>query len=532
MEGAARKLDSFILCNQAVGGALLASKGTAGDKQAAVIGGYTRTNPAAFDGQAAAAQGQRLTIADDFPAAHTVPKGVRVRSIDIQGKCAAVNGMPCQIQGGTFIPALQCGIGRQTSIGQQRNGGVELLPGSIQGLLQTAVFHVANLRHGIFHQQGGSIHSHGKGQGRCDLCQCIAPGQLSSEQIRPLVGPGLGVAVTVPGGQRDGLPVVLHLGQNGHREQGQKRLQRDKILRVPGDENQAGIRLNSILGIHPGPGGNQLLWLSGFLGGLFGRFLGRPRCFDRLGSILRRVLLRGSLPGSILMFLGADKGAGATWVHLAIAAGGVMDVGAGKHPGHATAGLGAGMGAGIRRCPLLHQGYIRIAGCIVDMDTSSAQGLTFLGMHMGAGRAGLSLGIAALGSMHRVMGIHPLCKSRQRDITQHHTQAQQQRQPFLENFLVILLHTNSLLLVKTAGKAGFQVLEAIFLIIIVQYPHLLCKRNGTKRSFLSQIAHFTFRRVSAAISGFRLHQSSRPESRHVKSADPGNYRQQKSRNAH
>ena len=209
-----------------------------------------------------------------------------------------------------------------------------------------------------------------------------------------------------------------------------------------------------------------------------------------------------------------------------------MDVGAGNYPGHAAVGLGAGMGAGIRRCPLLHQGYIRIAGCIVDMDTGSAQGLTFLGMHMGTGRAGLSLGIAALGSMHRVMGIHPLCKSRQGDITQHHTQAQQQRQPFLENFLVILLHTNSLLLVKTAGKAGFQVLEAIFLIIIVQYPHLLCKRNGTKRSFLSRIAHFTFRRVSAAISGFRLHQCSRPESRHVNSADPGNYRQQKSRNAH
>ena len=160
MEGAARELDNCILCNQAVCGALLASKGTAGDKQGAAIGGYTRTNPAALNGQAAAAQGQRLTIADDFPAAHTVPKGVRARSIDIQGKCAAVNGMPCQIQGGTFIPALQCGIGRQSSIGQQRNGGVELLPGSIQGLLQTAVFHVANLRHGIFHQQGGGIHGH------------------------------------------------------------------------------------------------------------------------------------------------------------------------------------------------------------------------------------------------------------------------------------------------------------------------------------------------------------------------------------
>ena len=251
--------------------------------------------------------------------------------------------------------------------------------------MQTAVFYVANLRHGIFHQQGGGIHSHGKGQGRCVLCQYIALGQLSSEQIRPLIGPGLGVAVTVPGGQRDGLPVVLHLGQNGSREQGQKRLLGDGILRVPGDENQAGIRLNGTLGIHPGPGGNLLLRLSGFLGRLFGRFLGRLRCFDRLGSILRRVLLRGSLPGSILMFLGADKGAGAARVPPAIAAGGVMDVGAGKHPRHAAIGLGAGMGAGIRRCPLLHQGYIRIAGCIVDMDTGSAQGLTLLGMHMGAG---------------------------------------------------------------------------------------------------------------------------------------------------
>ena len=152
------------------------------------------------------------------------------------------------------------------------------------------------------------------------------------------------------------------------------------------------------------------------------------------------------------MILGADEGAGGACASLAVAAGGVVDVGTGKGPGHTAAGLGAGMGTGIRRRALLHQGCIRIAGRIVKVHAGSGQGIAFLCMLMGAGRGGHGLGIAALGGMHRVMGIHFLCKRGHRNIAQHHAQAEQQGQGSVQGLLKCLLHEHSLLFMNNGEK--------------------------------------------------------------------------------
>lgn len=220
----------------------------------------------------------------------------------------------------------------------------------------------------------------------------------------------------MPGGHGEGLLPCLGIGQDGGGQAGQDIPEENGMGRVGGQGQDAGIGGEGLGIVHPAPGEDEgILRLGGLFRGRFGGFLR-----GGLGGRFREGLGRSLGHGGAVV-LGAHEGAGAGLCAGVIAAGGVVNMDAAQHSGHAAGGLGAAVGTGIGHTAFRVGAALRA----VDVGAGGIICIAKIPMLMGAGRSRHCLGIAAIRRMHGMMGIH-FRKGRHRHIAHHHAQAQQE----------------------------------------------------------------------------------------------------------
>ena len=339
------------------------------------------------------------------------------------------DGEAIQVKGNLLID-LEDSFSTGRNIRKQLNDNA--IVSGTNRFLQCGIVAVADTGFILLLQRDGLGEEDGDGEGGDVGGEGVALGQVGHKGVGSLISALRRVFVAVPGGHGEGLLPCLGAGQDGGGQVGQDILEEDGMLRIGGQSQHAGIGGEGLEGIHPAPGEDEgILRLGGLFRGRFGGFLRgglggglgggfRGRFCRSLGGRFRGGLGRSLGHGGAVV-LGAHEGAGAGLRAGVIAAGGVVNMGAAQHSGHAAGGLGAAVGTGIGHTAFRVGAALRA----VDVGAGGIICIAKIPMLMGAGRSRHCLGIAAIRRMHGMMGIH-FRKGRHWHIAHHHAQAQQE----------------------------------------------------------------------------------------------------------